>query len=788
MDSVTIDVAGRPMTLETGRLARQASGSVLVTYGETVALVTCTVEDKPNPRVDFLPLRADFEEKMYAIGRIPGGFFKREGRPSEEGTLICRKIDRPIRPLLPSGLRNEVQVIANPLSAENANSIELCAMIGASAAVALSPLPFDGPFAVVQVGRVDGELVLNPSFEQLSEESDLDVLVAATKDGVMMIEMEGEGVPEPILVQAIEMGFEACVPICEAIEELAAKAGKPKVEYPLWGPAPEIVDYVKANAADQITEAIHEAVKKDRDDALNEIRDGLVAALEEEHPDCGKEVTAAMDKIAKVATRKSILEGKPRVDGRAHDEVRAINFEVGGFPRAHGAGLFTRGETQCLTIATLGPKRDQRLVRTLQEEEYTRFMHNYNFPPFCVGEVRPLRGPGRREVGHGALARKAVEVMLPPEEDFPYTVRLVSEILESNGSSSMAAVCAATLAMMDAGVPIKAPVAGISVGVVMESADKYGLLVDLQGAEDQHGSDMDFKVAGTREGVNAIHLDMKVPGLPSNILTEALELAKQSRLGILDEMAEALPYPRTELSQYAPRIFAISIDKEKIGLVIGPGGKMIRSIEEQYEVNIDIEDDGTIFLAAQDEPGATGARKFIEDLTREVEVGEEFDATITKTAPFGAFAEIAPGKEGLIHISELAWEHVRETEDVVKLGDELRVKVIEVSDDGKIRISRKALMPRPEGMPERDDRGGRGGGGRGGGRPSGGRGGGGRPGGGRSGGGSRGGPRRDDSRPRGGSEGGGGGSEGGGGGSEGGGGGSEGGEPGGNAYMRERKK
>ena len=721
MERLTIDVAGRPMTFETGRLARQASGSVLVTYGETVALVTCTVGAKPDPRTDFLPLRVDFEEKMYAVGRIPGGFFKREGRPSEEAILTCRKIDRPIRPLLPSGLRNDVQVIASPLSAENANSIDLVAMIGGSAAVALTGVPFQGPFAAVQVGHINGELVLNPSFEQLQQESDLDVLVAATRNGVIMVEMAGLSIPEALVMQAVEMGAEACRPICAAIEELAAKAGKPAMDCPLWAPNEEVHAYVYGQAQSAITEAMALAVKQDRDNRLNEIAAELEAGLAETHPDCTRDVRATMDEIAKKATRRLILEERIRVDGRAMDQVRPISIDVGGLPRAHGAGLFTRGETQCLTVATLGPKRDQRMVRTLQEEEYQRFMHQYNFPPFCVGEVRALRSPGRREIGHGHLAQKSLENVLPTEEEFPYTIRLVSEILESNGSSSMAAVCGSTLALMDAGVPITAPVAGVSVGVVFDSAERYALLVDLQGAEDQLGSDMDFKVSGTRDGVNAIHLDMKTPGLPANVLAEALQLARQARLGILDLITEAIPYPRAQLSPHAPRIFSMLIDKEKIGMVIGPGGKMIRRIEEDYGVDVDIQDDGTVFIAAVDEAGATGAREFINNLTRELEVGEELTVKVTKTAPFGAFGEIAPGKEGLIHISELAWEHVRETEDVVKVGDEVRVKVIEVNDDGKIRLSRKALMERPPRSESDGDDRPRGGGGSGGGGRSGGR-------------------------------------------------------------------
>ncbi len=709
MEKITTEVAGRLLTLETGRLAKQANASVLVSYGETVALVTCTASTEPLTHLDMVPLRVDFEEKMYAVGRIPGGFFKREGRPSDEAVLTCRKIDRPIRPLLPSGLRNDVQVIATALSAENQNSMDIVSMIGGSAAVSLSDLPFEGPFAAAEVGHINGELVLNPSFEQLEEESDLHVLVAATRNGVVQIEMSGLSVPESIVADAIQMGVEACRPICEAIEQLMERAGSPKAEYPLWEPNEEVRAYVHAQAEQAIADAMGIASKTDRDAALNEIADGIEAALAETHPDSQTDIRAVMNEIAKKATRRSILEDRVRVDGRAMDEIRAMEIAVGLLPRVHGSGLFTRGETQVLTVATLGATRDQKLVRTLQEEEYKRFMHQYNFPPFCVGETRALRAPGRREIGHGALAAKALERVLPGEEEFPYTIRLVSEVLESNGSSSMASVCGSTLALMDAGVPISAPVAGISVGAVYDGPDRYALLMDLQGAEDQLGSDMDFKVAGTREGINAIHLDMKVQGLPGHVLAEALQLARKGRLEVLDRMAEVIPYPRAELSPYAPRIYSMVVDKEKIGLVIGPGGKTIRKMEEEFAVDIDIQDDGTIFIAAHDEEGAAGARHMIEELTREIEPGQELSAKIVKTTAFGAFAEVGPGKEGLIHISELAWEDVRRTEDVVKVGDEVRVKVLEPREDGKIRLSMKALLPRPAHVGS----GGRGSGGRG---------------------------------------------------------------------------
>ncbi len=705
---VSCDFAGRPLTIETGRLARQADASVLVTYGETIVLVTAAVSPEPMD-LDFLPLRVDFEEKMYAVGRIPGGFFKREGRPGEDAILTCRKTDRPIRPLLPSGLRNDVQVIATALSAETQNSVDLVTMTGASAAMHLSSLPFAGPFSVAQVGREDGDLLINPSFEQL-EAGGLDLLVATTAEGIIMAEMEGHQVPEEEVIEGIRLAEEACQPVLEIIQELREKAGKPKRDYPLWEPRPEIAQFVRDEIGAQLSEALQITDKTERQAGIRALRQEAITQLEEDFEAPKSDVQAAIDDITKEYVKKLVLERQQRVDGRGFKDIRSISCEVGLLPRTHGSGLFTRGETQVLTTTTLGPVHDQKLVRSLEEEEYKRFMHHYNFPPFSVGEVKALRAPARREIGHGAIGKKALKSMLPPEKDFPYTIRLVSEVLESNGSSSMASVCGATLALMDAGVQITAPVAGIAVGLIYESEDNYALLTDIQGIED-HAGHMDFKVAGTRGGINALHLDMKVAGLPPAILTEGLQQAREARLQILDAMAEALPYPRTELSRYAPRMYTLQIPRDTIGTLIGPGGKHVRQLQDTYEVEIDIEDDGTVFVFGTDGEKAERAYEYIREMTREVEIGEVFTGKVVSTTAFGAFVEIVPGREGLVHISHLAWEHVNRTEDVLKAGDEVKVKVIDIDDEGKIRLSRKELLPRSDNHSDSDKR--RGGSGRG---------------------------------------------------------------------------
>jgi len=752
---VEVDFAGRPLKLQTGKLAQLADASVVVTYGETVVLATCGVTDDPI-EANFLPLRVDFEEKMYAVGRIPGGFFKREGRPSEEATLISRKIDRPIRPLLPQGLRHDVQVIVTPLSAENDNITDIVAMIAGATAVHLSSAPFDGPLAAVRVARLAGEFIVNPSFEQLAA-AELDVVIAAGPQGIVQLEMDGAQVGEDVCVEALRLAEEACVPVRAAIDELRQKAGKPKREMFIWEPRAEIVQLVRDQYASRIHDLVLDADKLDRQAGLKALRKEIVAAHGEQYEKMEPDLEEAFEMVIKAFLKQLALKEHRRADGRGLHDIRDISAEVGLLPRAHGSGLFNRGVTQVLTIATLGAVSDQKLVRTLEEEEYKRFMHHYNFPPFSTGEVKGLRSTGRREIGHGMLAKKAIERVLPPEEDFPYTIRLVSEVLQANASTSMAAVCGSTLAMMDAGVPIQAPVAGISIGMI-EGDEEHRLLVDLEAIEDFMGG-MDLKIAGTRQGVNCMQMDTKTQGVAVEILAEGLQLAREARLQVLDVMAETIPYPRPELSRYAPRMVSISINREQIGLIIGPGGKNIRRMQEEYDVKIDVEDDGTVLIFGTNADGVEAARSGIFDLTRTVDVGEVFDGTVTSTTDFGAFVELLPGREGLVHISHLSWDRVGKTEDVARVGDKMQVKVIEVDPEGKIRLSRKELLPKPEGYEERPDRGSggsrdrnRGGSRGGGGRSSGGRPSSGGSSGGSSGSGGRPAPRAEDgaegSRPR----------------------------------------
>ena len=706
---VSLDFAGRELTLETGEMARQAGAAVLARYGDTVILCTAVIEDKPNPSVTFLPLRVDFEEKMYAVGRIPGGFFKREGRPGTDATLIARAIDRPIRPLLPQGLRNETQVICTALSSENQNSPEIVSMIGAAAAMHLSPAPMAGPFAAAQVAWLDGELILNPSFEE-REAARMELTVCAGPMGVLQVELGGDEVPEEIVLQGIQMARDACLRVSDAIEELRARAGKPKGDYPTWGPSEEVVAAVEARAA-EIREAIQSPDKAGRAADL----DAIAAQLAEQFADLADaraQIEEALYAVQKQQMRKIILEEHRRVDGRAPNQIRPLDVQVGLLPRTHGSALFTRGETQVLSTLTLGASRDQTLIRSLEEEEYKRFTHHYNFPPFCVGEARALRGAGRREIGHGALVQRSLERMLPPEEDWPYTTRVVSEVLESNGSSSMASACASSLALMDGGVPIKAAVAGISVGLLYQDEHSYMLLTDIQGLEDASG-DMDFKVTGTANGVNGLHLDIKVQGLPDQVLAEGLAQAREARLQILDAMNAVLAQPRETMSPYAPRMIAVQIPVDKIGLVIGPGGKTIRKFEEELEVKIDIEDDGLVKIFGENPENVETAREQIYDLTREVEVGEIFTGKVVTITDFGAFIELLPGRDGLLHISDIEHSRTNKVEDVLKLGDEVTVKVMEVEPTGKIRLSRKALLERTPGDDagggDRGDRGDRGG-------------------------------------------------------------------------------
>jgi polyribonucleotide nucleotidyltransferase len=712
---VSCEFAGRTLTFETGKLALQADAAVLATYGDTIVLVTACVSKDPVP-VSFLPLRVDFEEKMYAVGRIPGGFFKREGKPSDETTIMGRSVDRPIRPLIPDGLRNDVQVIVNPLSVDTDCSVSVVSMIAASAALHISSIPFAGPFAAAQIGRVDGELTVNPPYAKFAEEG-YNLLVAATSEGLVEIEMEGDQIPEDLVREGMQLAFDACQPVLAAIEELRSVAGKPKGEFKMWEPDAGIVEVAESQFGDRIRASVEVADKPERNTVVAGITAELMAALPEDLAAKKVDIEYVVEKIQKKRLQEIVINENRRVDGRRFDEVRPLSGEVGLLPRVHGTGLFTRGDTQVLTTTTLGAFRDQRMVRSLDEEQYSRFMHHYNFPPFSVGEVRGLRAAGRREIGHGALAGKALEQVLPPEEEFPYTVRLVSEVLGGDASTSMASACAGTLALMDAGVPIKAPVAGISAGLVLQDDSNYRVFADLQALEDFLGH-MDFKVAGTAAGVNAIQVDTKLTHLPLAVCFEALDVARAARLEILEVMDSIIATPRDDLSEYAPRMYSVSIPTDKIGMVIGPGGKNVRKIQEDFEVQIDIQDTGTVLIFGVDSEKTSAARQVIADMTREITAGEVFTGRVTSTTPFGAFVELMPGREALVHISHLAWEHIGKTEDVARVGDQMQVKVIEVDDEGKVRASRKELLEKPEGYtpPAGGDRGGDRGG-----RPSGGR-------------------------------------------------------------------
>lgn len=714
IQEVTVDFGGRPLKLETGRMAAQADASVLVTYGDTVVLATACVTDKPTD-MPFMPLRVDFEEKMYSVGRIPGGFFKREGRPSEDAILTCRKIDRPIRPLLQSGMRNDMQIIVLPLSVENDNSVDVVAMIAGAAAMHISSIPFDGPLGAVRIGHLDGEFVVNPPFEPMKEAS-MDLLVAATREGIVQVEMDGQEVDDDIIRRGLELGYEMCQPIIDAVDELRSIAGKPKGDFPLWAPRQEVVDLVNEMKS-EIFEVLAITDRLDRDGRLGKLQERAVETLaEREVGNAGPDVEAVFEDVIKARLQDLAFEEGKRVDGRGLDEVRPISVQVGLLPRVHGSALFQRGETQVLTTTTLGAYRDQKMVRTLEEEEYSRFTHHYNFPPFSTGEVRGLRGAGRREIGHGAIGEKALEQVLPPEEEFPYTIRLVSEVLSANASTSMAATCGCSLALMDAGVPIESPVAGAGIGLIRRG-DEYRLLTDMQGVEDFMGY-MDFKIAGSATGVTALQMDTKTHGVPVSVLAEALEKGRAGRLHILEAMNAVISAPRQDLSEYAPRMVCITVPEAKIGLVIGPGGKNVRGLQTDHEVSIDIEDDGTVRIFGIDPENVKKVTDIISEMTREIEAGETFTGKVVTITDFGAFVEIIPGRDGLLHISDIAWERVEKTDDVLKVGDEVKVKVVSVDGDGKVRLSRKELLPRPEGVsassndrgPRRDGGGGRRGG------------------------------------------------------------------------------
>jgi polyribonucleotide nucleotidyltransferase len=689
----SIDLAGRELTIETGKLAQLANGAVLVRYGDTVVLSTATASQAPREGIDFFPLSVDYEERLYSVGKIPGGFIKREGKPSEKAVLTSRVIDRPIRPLFPKDLRNDVAVINTVLSVDQDNSPEIAAMIGTSAALSISDIPFNGPIGGVILGFVDGEVVINPDADQ-REKSLMYVTLSGTKDKIVMIEAGASEISEEIMMDAIIKGHTEIKRIVDFIEKIVNEVGKPKFEYQSSEVPDEIFDAVKEYAYNKMREAVLSEDKQVRESNTEKLEEEIQQHFAEIFPDMSSEIAEAAYKLEKKVVREYILEENRRVDGRRLDEIRPLSAEVGLLPRAHGSGLFSRGQTQVLTAVTLGALGDVQMLDGLDLEEEKRYMHHYNFPGFSVGEAKSPRGPGRREIGHGALAERALLPIIPDEQEFPYAIRLVSEVLMSNGSTSQGSVCGSTLALMDAGVPIKAPVAGISAGLIIDknNSDRFVTFMDIQGIEDFFG-DMDFKVAGTKKGITAIQVDIKVDGLTYEIIEQAFELTKKGRIQILDEVIlKTISEPRKELSSYAPKIFTTLIDPDKIRDVIGPGGKIINKIIAETGVKIDIEDDGKVFVATSDAEAGNKAINIIEGITKDVQPGQIFVGKVVRIMNFGAFVEFLPGKEGLVHISKLDKKRVNKVEDVVKVGDEIIVKVIEIDKQGRINLSRKDAL------------------------------------------------------------------------------------------------
>lgn len=682
------EIAGKPFVVEIGELAKQASGACMVQYGDSSVLAVATASKEPKD-LPFFPLTVNYEERLYAVGKIPGGFIKREGRPSEKAILASRLIDRPIRPLFPDGYRNEVQVISTVMSVDQDCSTEIAAMVGSSIALSISNIPFEQPIAGVHVGRVDGEFIINPTVEQEAK-SDIELTVAGTKDAINMVEAGANEVPEEVMLEAIMFGHEEIKRLVAFQEEIVQAIQPVKSEFVLFEFDKDLKEKVEQEAKEKLLAAIQVKEKHAREDAISEVKKEILASYEEEDSEVISQVNSILDKMVKEEVRRLITKDKVRPDGRKVDEIRPLSSRVGVLPRAHGSGLFTRGQTQALSVCTLGALGDVQILDGLDLEESKRFMHHYNFPQYSVGETGPMRGPGRREIGHGALGERALEKVIPSEKDFPYTIRLVSEVLESNGSTSQASICASTLAMMDAGVPIIAPVAGIAMGLV-KSGDDYTILTDIQGMEDALG-DMDFKVAGTSKGVTALQMDIKIDGLSKEILEEALTQAKKGRMQILESMMETISEPKNELSQYAPKILTMSIHPDKIRDVIGPSGKQINKIIEETGVKIDIEQDGSVFISSTDPVMNEKAKQIIEDIVREVEVGQVYLGTVKRIEKFGAFVEIFKGKDGLVHISELAEERTNKVEDVVKIGDQIMVKVKEIDHQGRVNLSRKAVL------------------------------------------------------------------------------------------------
>ncbi len=686
-----LELGGKTLVVETGKVAKQAHGAAMVRLGDTVILATAVEAKEIDEEQDYFPLFVDYREKAYAAGKIPGGFFKREGRPSEKETVSARLIDRTLRPLFPEGYFKEVQIMVMVLSSDQENDADVPGLIGASAALSISQIPFYQPVAAVRVGRVRGELIANPTFSEL-EESDMDLVVAGSREFVNMVEGECREVSEQDILSALQFGHEKIKQIVTLQEDMKAKLGKPKPEVTLVPFDPDLVEAVTAIAGEKVKEVNRTSDKLEREENLDAIFDSVILELLERFPEKEREIKSILQDLEKKDVRRMILDEGKRVDGRNFSQIRPITCEVGVLPRTHGSAVFTRGQTQALVVATLGTKIDEQRVDDLEGESTKSYMLHYNFPPFSVGEIKPIRGPGRREIGHGALAERAIQPVIPKEDMFPYTVRLVSDVLESNGSSSMATVCGGTLSLMDAGVPIKAPVAGIAMGLVKEG-DRQVVLTDILGLED-HLGDMDFKVTGTRNGITAFQMDVKIAGVDLNVMQQALSQAREARLHVLEKMEQTIAQPRSELSPYAPRIIILKVKPEKIGEIIGPGGKMIRSIIEQSGAKIDIEDDGSVFIASVDQKAGEMARELILKLTEEPVIGKEYSGKVRRITTFGAFVEILPGQDGLVHISELDNRRVNRVEDVLKLGDQVKVKIIDIDPEGKIRLSRKACLPK----------------------------------------------------------------------------------------------
>ncbi|NLG71120.1 MAG: polyribonucleotide nucleotidyltransferase [Chloroflexi bacterium] len=698
----SVTISNKTFTFETGKLAGQAGGAVNLQLGETVVFAAATMSAEVRQGIDFFPLTVDYEERMYAGGRIPGSFFRREGRPTEEAILTARLTDRPLRPLFPKDLRNDVQVILYAFSTDGENPIDILAVNAASAALMISDIPWNGPVGAVRVGRIEGEFVLNPTYSDL-EYSDLDLRIAGTRDAILMVECGANEVTEDVMVKALEFGHQSLQPLIDIQEQMRAEIGKPKRAYTSFAVDPALKEQVYERIRQPVTDILSQPyVKTERNLALDQLRESVVLEFAGEDETLAPAVKSAFEDAFRKVVRDRILETGIRPDGRRTNEIRPIWCEVNVSPRAHGSGIFTRGETQVMTIATLGTPREAQELDNLTPSETKRYMHHYNFPPFSTGEARALRGASRREIGHGALAERALLPVIPPESEFPYVLRLVSEVLSSNGSSSMASVCGSTLALMDTGVPIKAPVAGVAMGLIKEG-DRYAILTDILGMED-HLGDMDFKVAGTDRGITALQMDIKIGGISSEMMAEALEQARQGRIQILDKMMEVISAPRPDLKPHAPRITVLHIPVDKIGAVIGPGGKTIRSIQDETGAKIDIGEDGSVYIATTDGESAMRARERVEALTETAVIGRIYTGRVVRTTDFGAFVEILPNVDGMVHISQLDTQRVDKVEDVVRVGDEITVMVTDIDPQGKIRLSRQAVLEgwTPEEAAERD--------------------------------------------------------------------------------------